>query len=712
MKLNKITQLMLLALYAGLLAPMNVSANDDEDDEDEYDNPWTTIQQVEYTNHLELGTYYSTDDSLRMGQFNGADSQGIREVLNLDLRNLAVNDKEQATFWKLTLDDVGLDTSYLDAQFGVQGSYKAQLTYKEVVSHELFMNQATSLYSAGWGTNNLGVPSDEFAEVNSRLKRRQVKLGVEWDFMPNWLLSANVKQEDKKGSKTRSAYRGGPGGSPPFLAEPVDARSTKFGLELAYAERHYQASLGYTNSTWRNQYQYFDYLGFNRGNPVDQRIGVDPDNDFEQLKLNLAWMLSDKTRFYLYGGFGRATQDDSYLISSLGNTDLTLPQDSLDGEVEYSDLKLSVNHRFTSKLVMNVSYKNTDRDNKTAKNIYEYASLDGAGCFVVYRGISCLEQNMPLSWSSDKYSLDLSYRLNSSWSMIAGASFEDKQRTSQIAELSDEKKYWTKVKFRPGSKINLDLKYTYADRQADSYVVTNYIRFDGSEDTRVADVALRQSHKGDRKLNRTQFNVRYTPVMEWSFGLGGDVKREDYADGKRYQGSASDLLGLKSMDVNTYRADITYQPSQHLNMTLFYSFSDYQGEQDGGMSDGSMDAWLIDFEDDARLLGFNLDWAIIKDVLSLTSEISYMDVNQKISALEATDELTRYQPINTDEITVELGLTYRLAPTEELKLNYSYLRYENDDWQYFNLDPATFSFTNQAFNDVGHGIKLAYSTYF
>jgi MtrB/PioB family decaheme-associated outer membrane protein len=707
MKINKITQLLLITLYAGLLAPVTVfAAENEEDEEDEFDNPWSTIQQVEYTNRVEIGVIYNNEDNLRKGQFDGNVDQGSIATLNIDLSNLNASDKESADFWNLQVSDLGLDSRHLAAEFGIQGSYTAFVEYSEIISRELFMNNASSAYSDGWGSDNLGSAALEFGDVDSDLKRKKFIMGATWDFASNWQMSTSIKKEDKEGSRTRGSYPG------IFLAEAVDSELTEFDLGFTYAVADYQASIEFFRSQWKNNY---DYMDVNNG--IDQRLGVDPDNEFSQVKFDLAWRFAPKTRVYVYGAFGRATQDDEFLAASI-TADLPTPPD-LNGEVDYTDFKVSLNHKFASNVIFNLSYKYTDRDNKTDINTYQYESLDRGICFDQYREIPCTAQNTPQSWSSDEVAADLTYRINNQWSFFTGASYEEKEHTSATATELEETKYWAKVKFRLNSMFTADIKYSYADRTPNDYVNEPIIRFDGIVDDRVPDEALRQSHKAERELDRLQATLRYTPNFLWSFGLAADFKEEQYSQDETFyangSSSSTDLLGLKSLETANYTADMSYQPHQHLNITLFVSVSEFDGEQLGGSSStgSSVTPWQTVFEDDANLLGLNLDWEIIKDRLDLAMNITYMDVNQTIDALENDGDVVDYDDIDSDETTVEIDLTYRLNPTSEVKLSYEYLTYSNNDWQYFNIPAESMAFANEEFdNDDSQNLGVSYVKFF
>jgi MtrB/PioB family decaheme-associated outer membrane protein len=706
MKLNKITQLLLMSLYAGMMAPLAAVANEVEDDADDFDDldpPWVIQQQDYFTNRVEVGAFYVTDESLRAGQFDGAVDDGLYSIFNIDLSNLQTK-SEVADFWNLKVSDAGLDSRFLSANFGIQGTYKVAFDYKEVISRELFMNDAMSEYAPGFGTDFLGDPG-ELGAVDAKLKRSIMNLDADWQFAEQWKISAKLHQEYKEGARTRSALGGGVN----FFAEPVDTELTEFGLTLAYNTMNYQASIGFERSLWRNDYNAIEYMA--GGAP--QRLGVDPDNNFDQLKLELAWLVTPKTRLFLYGSLGEATQDDAYLPVSTQQNAPALPQANLNGEVDYSDLKLAVNHRFTNKLVMNMSYRYTDRDNKTAQNIYQYQSYDNAICWDLFRLGNCLEQNRPLSWSSDEYTLDLTYRLGRQWTFVAGALYEEKERTSHVADAQDEEKYWVKAKYRPNKLVTAEFKYTYADREPDEYEVHEHHRDwdldengEPKEDHRVNDEALRQMHKAARELNRSQASVRYTPSVNWSMGLSADLKEEDY--GENYN------LGLRTFDTTMYSADISYHPSEFINITLYASQSDFDGETLGGLSGAEDTQWQAVFEDDALLSGLTLNWELVEDILDFSAQVTYLDVEQTIEAIESTGEYTPYNPIQTDETTIELELIYRLEATSELKLGYQYSDYSNDDWQYFDLsEEHGLGFTNSVFDDESsHRIGLSYTTYY
>jgi len=418
---------------------------------------------------------------------------------------------------------------------------------------------------------------------------------------------------------------------------------------------------------------------------------------------------------YLYGAIGKAKQDDEYLAPSVA-TNSTLPQLSLNGEVDYADFKLGLNHKFASNVTLNLTYKYTDRANKTLVNTYDYFSVDRTFCFDKFRNVPCNNQNEPISWSNEELASDISYRIDSQWTVSAGANYEEKERTSRTATQTEEQEYWAKAKFRLNSMLNANIKYTYADREPNVYRNEALTRWDGVIDTRVVDEALRQSHKSERELNRVQANLRYAPSMDWSFGFTADVKKEQYGESEQFflddSSFATDLLGLKSMESISYSADISYQPHQHLNVTLFVSQSEFDGEQLGGRSDNSVTPWQSIFTDDANLLGLNINWEIIKDSLNLETKLTYMDVNQVIDALENDGEFTDYNDIDTDETTAEIDLIYRISPTSEMKLNYKYLTYNNNDWQYFNLSSDVFSFSNQNFDDKAQRISLSYVIYY
>src|SRR6185503_2015047 len=80
---------------------------------------------------FELGTGYVSDDSYKFGQYNGLPKQGAVTLGNIDLHGGGSYDSDDRTRWRLTGNDLGLDTRDATFDFRDQGRLGFSLGYDE-----------------------------------------------------------------------------------------------------------------------------------------------------------------------------------------------------------------------------------------------------------------------------------------------------------------------------------------------------------------------------------------------------------------------------------------------------------------------------------------------------------------------------------------------------------------------------------------------------
>jgi MtrB/PioB family decaheme-associated outer membrane protein len=683
MKTTTLASWILLALYS--VAPLLVSAAD-EDESDFYDIPYETTRLVEFTNWLDIGTKYIFDDSFRYGQFNGELDKGSTALLNGHLFSIDTESEDEARFYALDLHQLGTDAQQLQLAFGSQGRYKVKLDYQENYYQELFMNGAQSLYHLDWGTTNLGEPDSDLGPVDSALSRQNLEMGLDWEFLPHWNLNFAYSQIDKDGSRTRGAYAG-----PVFLAESIDSLTSELTTKLQYLGSHYQLSVGYLYSGFENKHNFQDFTVINKGIPVLSRLGVEPDNQFNQLNTDLLYNLGDKTRIQLYGAKGIARQNDPFLAASL-NADIPLPAPSLNGEVDYRDLKFYLNHRFSSALGLNLLVRDTDRDNRTESLEVTYSMLDGTGPRGTYN-------SQPLSWNEREYALDGYWRINGLVKLSAGAQSKGFERTSTVAKETDTDKLWFKAKLSPVDSVDAEIKVSREDREANDYIAPETSVFG-----QPINPLLRQRHKGDVQTDRLQLNLRYNPSAEFSIGLMGDFKELSFGD--------MDNFGVKDSKTKSYSVDFAYMPSAQSQLTVYAGRNEYDENQYGERKG----IWRVFFADAATVYGLNAKWELIEDSLVLEVDTSYTDIGQDLNSFSQTgdDAGTEmdYGLVDSRELWTTLALIYRLDPTAELRLGYEHMTYDNNDDQYFGLNDVVGAFSNLALADSVDTVSLSYKKFF
>ena len=126
----------------------------------------------------------------------------------------------------------------------------------------------------------------------------------------------------------------------------------------------YQASLfrnGNDALTWTNPFSNAAIAG-TRG-----QLALAPDNQFHQVQATLGYQASPRIRASAELAFGRMTQDQPFLASTL-NPGLTvpgLPAASLQGRADTLNAAARVTARLTERWRLNASYSHDERDNRT-----------------------------------------------------------------------------------------------------------------------------------------------------------------------------------------------------------------------------------------------------------------------------------------------------------------------------------------------------------
>ena len=109
------------------------------------------------TNKVEAGVGYVTQDSFKFGQYNGLFNKGFYGIFNLDVRGGGSYDSDDATRWKVTGTDLGLETRDATAEFGQQGKFRINVGFDQLTSKRSDSYQTPYL---GAGSDMLSLPGN------------------------------------------------------------------------------------------------------------------------------------------------------------------------------------------------------------------------------------------------------------------------------------------------------------------------------------------------------------------------------------------------------------------------------------------------------------------------------------------------------------------------------------------------------------------------
>lgn len=286
---------------------------------------------VRPTSTVELGAGYVSRDSFKFGEYNGLEKKGLYGIANIDLRGGAAFDSADATRWRVTGADLGLETRELTAEYGRQGKFRINLGYEELLKNRSDTYQ-TPYLGAGSGVLTLpsswlvpapygggpitlnGVASPKtivngvvqapivvngvaqpvsqanikvlslpeyasdvgaFGNLDLATKRKRSDLGFTLQITPQWELSTNVRHEKKDGLKAIGGLLTSGGDKAMWLPEPIHTSTNQFDASVAFRGERSNFALAYYGSVFKND---VDSLTFQNAfqNPLPNPSFVTP----------------------------------------------------------------------------------------------------------------------------------------------------------------------------------------------------------------------------------------------------------------------------------------------------------------------------------------------------------------------------------------------------------------------------------------------------
>lgn len=113
---------------------------------------------------VELGAGYVSRESFKFGEYNGLEKKGLYGIANVDLRGGGAYDSADPTRWRVTGNDLGLETRDLNAEYGRQGSFRLNFGYDELRKNRSDSYQTPYL---GVGGNVLTLPPMRIPDSNA-----------------------------------------------------------------------------------------------------------------------------------------------------------------------------------------------------------------------------------------------------------------------------------------------------------------------------------------------------------------------------------------------------------------------------------------------------------------------------------------------------------------------------------------------------------------
>ena len=616
-----------------------------------------------------------SNGSSKFGEYNGLNKQGGFFIGDGAVRFRGAD----AYYWNINASDLGLKSRSLDAEGGSQGKYKLMLNYDELPH---FISNSALTPFVGNGGASLTVPAGfvragttglmpslagALQQVDLGTERKRLGVGASWIPTTDWEYAFNFRRETRDGTKrTAGAFFV----NSAQLVEPVDNITDQLDASASYTGTRLQAKLAYYGSRFSNnnrsltwQDPYTPVAGESAG-----QLALAPDNQFHQVQASMGYQLSDRTRASADIAWGRMTQNQNFLASTLTPPAAflplvvpPLPGSSLDGRAATLDANLKLTSAVTQQLRLNAIYTYNDRDNQSPQASYPSVSTD------MFLGIP--RTNLPYSFTQDKLKLSADYRYSAQTRASVGFDHDRRKRILQEVDTTKEDTFWGKVTTRAMDKVDMTLKLAHGERRGSAYLPGILPP---------ENPLLRKYSMANRDRDSAGLRIDVAATDTFNIGLGAESSKDDYSDS---------TIGLTSGRDLGLNANISWLVTQQTSLNLFANRQEITSKQSGSQTFSTPD-WSGENKDKIDTIGFGVKHAAIENKLDVGADYTVSRSHSDITVNTGASN-PAFPQINTSLDSLKLYANYRLKDNLSLLGSYWYERYDTRNWMLDGVTPST-----------------------
>lgn len=519
----------LAAALSAAFAPALAAANEEID----------ALTKPESSVSAGVGTWL--ENRRQLGIYDGQRDNRMFGILDLNL----VKRSDDGTWLRLdTLNLNNHNTREVRAEWLKQGSIGFTVEHNRT-SRDNPLTFNTGLQ--GIGTANMtisGAPAlgqaFPFRDVTLGTQREANSISYYQNFADGLDSRITFKHEHKDGSR-----QWGLGSAAAFLVEPISSDTKQFEAVLNFSGKDFQVSGGYNGSWYENDYK--TILGTinglptagSTGSPRTTPLSQPLDNQAHQLFVEAGYSFTPSTRGTVKASYTVATQDEVLPTFAAPSAPSALAPDTLDAEVQTTNLQLGLTSRPMKDLSLLGSVRYYDVNDKTPLAAF----VDSAGVATVH--------DTPHSFTTTSGKLEANYALGMGYSVLGGVDYSNQDRSFPAdnderfvpfrTEL-EETTYRLQLRKSFSEILNGSLAYMQSRRKGSAFTGTGEAESD----------EINPIHIADRDREKVRVALDLSPTEQLSLQLVVESSQDEYGN------SAARPFGLRDGEASLYALDATF----------------------------------------------------------------------------------------------------------------------------------------------------------
>jgi MtrB/PioB family decaheme-associated outer membrane protein len=653
-----------------LLAPMSRAAPPDTSEWKCERCPFASGYRAEVT----AGGTYASDDSATAGDATGYDEKG--GYANVDGEGLYATGTHRLSW---LIEDLGLDSRIVEIEGSRTGAFEYRFAYRQLPRHQF---DDTRTIFARAPHNLLILPSDwtfagttsGFTDLAANLvskdiesERRTLELGGMYLPTVRFRLFADFQRQENVGSNVL--------GAPYFTSTSLLPHQFDYQTDQVDAGIRYDGNRGYLKLAYYGSFfdDRFDAIRWQ--SPFTTALGAEqsalaeaPDNDFQQLSLTGSYRVAMlDTRMSFSAAMGRARQDES-LLPYTANPNLVtvpLPSSTLDGEIDTTNLALTVVSRPFAQVRVKAALRYDERDNRTPQLAWSRVIADS-----FLSGET--ELNIPYGYERLRMNLSADYRLSGTITASAGYDFTDLDRDFQEVAEQTEDTGWGRVQWRPNQYLDIRVRGGISRREIDGYDESVAASLDQNPLLRKFNLAYLYREFGELSASAS------LPELPITIGAQASFADDSYS---------SSPLGLTESDELRLAMDLGWSVSDKASVYVTAGFDDIDVRQAGSGAFSTAD-WQASHSDEFYSLGGGLQIKGIGDKVNLQVDFSRA-VGATCINVAGGDGPSRFPDLESTLDSLRVRMLYHWSEKLEASLQLRYEDFPTENWALEGVAPGT-----------------------